>query len=232
MTVKRAIELALILIGFLPEGEEATPETLLDARDFLNSMLDLWSADGLIVPVIARESFSLPAQQVVTIGPLGDLLTQAITTIVGLQIIDSGGIPYTPISVDELTVRARYPRTDTIPSLYAFLDSYPMSSILFSDIPMDGCTVRVQSTRPFTAASSLLDTMEFSPGYTLAIQFGLAVLLSPKYGKAQRQDIVAIATDSYEKIKRSARVKRGVPLVDSDIKSRYNGFSQFSIYAL
>ena len=39
MTLKRMIELALVIVGFLPEGEEAPPEALLDAIDLTNQML-------------------------------------------------------------------------------------------------------------------------------------------------------------------------------------------------
>lgn len=215
MTLKEMIELALVIVGFLAEGEEASPEAMLDGIRLTNQMLGSWSIDNLIVPVISRETFTVPSQQSVTIGPDCDLDTSPFTSIVGLTITSNEGVSREITIVAEETIRA-IPSvlSCSIPSLAAFLPSYPTGTLLFSGIPDAPLTALVRMTRPFDQLSELTAEIEFPPGYELAVQFGIPVLMASKYGRPIRQDVVAIANEAYDKIKTKNAENRGVPLAE------------------
>jgi hypothetical protein len=85
----------------------------------------------------------------------------------------------------------------------------------------------VRSVRPFDQLCNLTTELEFPPGYDLAVQFGIPVLMASKYGRPIRQDVVAIASDAYDKIKTQNAINRGVPLsiCDPGLCSNHPGFS-------
>lgn len=232
MTLKRMIELALVIVGFLAEGEEASPEAMLDTLDLTNQMLGSWSIDNLIVPVISHEFFILPLKQAVTIGPGCDLQSAPLTSIEGITLSDQSGISREVFLVAESTIRGIPAVSEaTCPSMAAFLPSYPTGTILFSSIPDTGMSALIRVARPFDQLRSLTAELEFPPGYDLAVQFGIPVLMSSKYGRPIRQDVLAIANEAYDKIKSKNAENRGVPLATCDPGLCHRS-SSFSIYNL
>jgi len=206
-----------VIVGFLPEGEESSAEAMLDAIDLTNQMLGSWSLDNLIMPVISRETFTMPTKQAVTIGPGCDLTAAPVMSIDGLTLTDQGGISREVFMVAEQTIRSiSVVPSFVLPSMAAFLSSYPTGTILFSSIPDAGTSALVRSIRPFDQLQSLTEELSFPPGYDLAVQFGIPVMLSAKYGRPIRQDVVSIANEAYDKIKAKNAASRGVPLAQCD----------------
>ena len=130
---------------------------------------------------------------------------------------DNNYISHELFMVDESTLRdiPTVPISGA-PSMASFLPSYPTASILFSCIPDSGITALVRSVRPFDQLQILTEELEFPPGYDLAVQFGIPVMLSAKYGRPIRSDVVAIANNAYDKIKSKNAANRGVPLTECD----------------
>lgn len=78
---------------------------------------------------------------------------------------------------------------------------------------------------PALEIDSLTDAVDFPSGYTMAMQYGLAVLLSPKYGRPLRSDIAAIAAQSYNSLVQYNASQREIPEMTFDpILTRPSGW--------
>jgi len=209
MTVKRLIEMALGLLGVLAEGEEAPPEMIVDNLDYLNAMLQEWGNTALAIPTVSRESFSLPAQQLVSIAPGGDIDTESPSSIKGIQIVDSSGLAHTVRFTTDAAIRSISLVENVTPKYYAYLPDESVPSILFSAIPLSGCLIKIQSYRPFAVFDELTAELEFHSSYDKPVYTNLAVDLAPKYGKAPRSDIIFIAKNSLDDLKNRHAAERG-----------------------
>lgn len=211
------IELALVIVGFLPEGEDASPEALIDAKDLLNQMLGMWSNDRLIVPVISMETFSLPGKSAVTIGPGGDFDTLPLSSLQAITVSDENGTSRDVfiLNEDSFSDLVDIPVVD-MPIYACYLDAYPVGTIMFNAVPPSGCTAKIRSTKPFTSFATLTESMSFPPGYDMAIQYGLVVLLKTKYGKPITEADYLIAKNSYDNLKDHRAANKGVPLAKMD----------------
>lgn len=208
MTVKQVIELALGLLGILPEGEEARPESVAEGLLYLNSMLGNWSTQNLIVPVVTRESFSLPAQQEVSMTDSGDLDTVCPVKIKAVTITDAAGVVHSSRWTSEEKIRGLSSvAMETVPEYFHFMPD--ACKIIFSSIPPSGCTITIRSYKAFDEFDELTESMSFPSGYDLAVQYNLALLMAPKFGKSMKPEALLIANNSLKDVKAKNAADRG-----------------------
>jgi hypothetical protein len=82
---------------------------------------------------------------------------------------------------------------------------------------------------PELEIDSMTEEVSFPSGYTMAMQYGLAVLLSPKYGRPLRSDIAAIAAQSYDSLVHFNATQRTIPEMTFDpILTRTSGWYDIS----
>lgn len=214
MTVKEIIEIALQDIGVLPEGAEASPESVADGLRYLNSMLGSWSADSLILPVVTRDSFDLPQKQEVSVGIGLDLNIYPPTQVTGVTIYHAGQA-HIAQQVPEESIRAiAQPSDETIPVTFAYLPGIDAAAILFNSIAPSACSLSLRHLQVFGEYDTLTDDAEFPPGYDFAMHKGLSVVMAAKFGKQPSQDTVALAADAYAKIKRRNAINRALSELD------------------
>lgn len=208
MTIKQVIELALGVLGVLPEGDEASPESISDGLLYLNSMLGSWSTQNLIVPVVTRESFSLPSKPVVSIEVSGDLDTVCPVAIKAITIADAAGVVHSLNWISEERIRGvRSVVSSTVPKFFHFAPDDRL--IFFSSVPPAGCTINIRSYKAFDQFDELTEYMSFPSGYDLAIQYNLALLMAPKFGKSSMPEALLIARCSLRDIKAKNAAVRG-----------------------
>lgn len=223
MTLKRLIEMALQTLGVLGEGMEASPEAIIDGMDYLNSMIGSWMNESLLIPYVSRETFTMPAQQEITIGPGLDLDTDAPDEIVRV-IIYFGGKAHNVMFVPEGTIKILTVETDTVPRMFTFVVTQDAVSLLFSSIAPDSCTIELHSLKPIVSFDDLTEETALPSGYDQLIYNSLAVIMAPKFGKTVRQDVAAFAADAMNKLKHKRAVER--PPEEMTMPSGYPGMSR------
>lgn len=216
-TTKQLIDSALRSIGVLESGEEAKPDEVQDALLYATAMLESWSLDGLLVHALEHESFALTGGRTYTIGTTGDFATVRPVAIESLVLRDSGGLEV-EIKQYSLNQWASIPIKDAVrnyPEGFYYEPDYPLGTIYFSSIPDTGDTLKLVSRKLISDLPALGTDLTYPPGYDRAIRLGLAIELSPDYGKAVTPEMAALYRDSLYKLKRAAAASR-VPSLQMD----------------
>lgn len=225
-TTKQLIDGALRTIGVLASGEQAKPSEAQDALQYAKQMLDSWSNEGLLVPALTHESFTLSSKRTYTIGPGGDFDTVRPTTIENVRIRDAGNLE-TPVSIASLNLWANISLKDTVvntPDYVYYEPEYPLGRLEFSCIPTAGDSLKLVTTKPITELPALTESVQFPPGYDKAIRLGLAIELAPEYGVDVSQVVAAGFRQAIMVLKRTnSKTRMGTVEVDSGLV-RKNGY--------
>lgn len=216
MTVKRLIELALVLVGYLPEGEEAQPEAMIDGLSFLNAMLGNWSTRRLVVPYLKRETFVMPQKSACSIGPSGDLDTDIVPSGVDSVVVtDPSGTTYPALRVSEDAITSREISDGVIPRFYSIRMGETLPAALFSSTPPAGCAVSIRMQIPFSRISELTadmaEDLQIPSMYEDPILNNLVVRISPKYGRPVSPDLREAARSSLEDLIQFNAANIGIP---------------------
>lgn len=203
-TGQSIINRALRLIGATASGEVATSQESADALEAMTQLIGSWKTEKLLV--YARQTLALslvPAQQVYTIGPTGNLVANR------------------PIRIEEAYLRVNsqdYPLTIVTEALWAALPDklsqaeYPEWLLYRGAMPNGELTlypipsaVHTLYLVTWTALETigLADTVSLPPGYERALVYNLAIDLAPEYEKEVPQAVAMIASDSLASIKRA-----------------------------
>jgi hypothetical protein len=187
MTAQDIIYVALRSIGVLRTGQTPSADALVDSLSALNSMLDSWSTENLMLPVEARALFPLTAsQQTYLMGPGGDWNTARPSLITSIAFVINS-VPATEYPLDMLSDedwREVFSKgiTTSQPTA-AHLENTPTQmSIDLWPVPSANGTVAVYSSGPLTTFADLNSTQyTFQPGYDLALKYCLAETVWPLF---------------------------------------------------
>ena len=200
-TVQQLIDGALRLIGVIASGETPSAQESNDALGALNQMLLSWSAAGVPVYQVSRDTLSLTGAASYTIGPSGAIPTARPVKLKSAQ-VSSGGV-----SVDvEIVTAERWTRfkdrtlTGKFASELYYDGGFPLGTIALWPAPVTGGTLELYSLKPLTAFTSLSDTINLPPGYEHALRFALASVLAPEYGATMSPDATANAQQAMTSI--------------------------------
>lgn len=228
MTIKRLAEMSLELAGVIGAGVEADDDMMQTTLDFLRIMLGGWNTDNLMIPEVSTNTFStIPAKQEVSVGPGMDLSMTCPVSVEGVT-IHMNGLSYALSPVAEEYIRSlRTVWSESIPNSYCYLPGIPTASILFSSIPVAGCSLSIRSLKALDISLGMTDETTLPEGYNLAIVYGLTVLIAPIYHKPLDQAVASIAASSYDQIKRrNAHLRETMPLkMDAGMPGVYSGYS-------
>lgn len=200
------IESAARKIGVLGDGEDATPTFAAKAKSALNSMLDSWQIERLMVYQIVQGSHTWPAATTSrTIGSGGDFAAQRPVRIESCFVVDSNSQWY-PVGV--LDTREEYDgiviktTPSTLPQ-YIFMDpAYPLGVLYLWCVPSVQLTLKLNTWQTLQSFASLTTDLSLPPGYQRAIEFNLAIELHADYPSIPLSaTVVKIATDSKAAIK-------------------------------
>lgn len=192
-TVSDLIAASLKRLRVLQAGEVPTADDQADAFLRLNAMVSSWALQRLTIYQIVRTTWTIVASQAsYTVGSGGQVniaRPTAPSAIDGITFQDTSVSPtfeYPAVSpMTEAQYRAvpQKAYTSPYPQGWYYAATYPTGTLYPFPIPtsstLQGVIYVPTAVPAFTALS---DTITLPPGYELALQENLAVLLAPEWG--------------------------------------------------
>lgn len=201
-TAQAQINRVLRLIGVISARE--TPNAADSSVSFtvLNSMLDLWNTEQLLVFQFQDETHTLVSGQgSYTIGSSGDINTVRPVRIQGAYVRSSDGQDTTLEVINKDDYDGIRDKTQGgLPNVIYYDPAYPLGTVNLWPVPDETMTLHLKTWRPFTSYATLTTDKTLPPGYDQLLVYNLAVLLGAEFNVPVRQDVLLIALDTKEKI--------------------------------
>lgn len=184
------IQGALRKLGEFAPGETLPASDANDALDVLNGLIDIWSNEHLSVYNNVETIFTLiPGKNVYTVGASGDVnITRPLRiTNMYTRLTTSGSavdFPCYEVSTDKYTALGLKSQPGPWPKMAYYNTGYPLAQLYFWPVPTSGGEFHMWSDMVLTNLS-LATTLQLPPGYYLALQYSLAVMLAVEYGTDQ-----------------------------------------------
>lgn len=227
-TARDIVNGAARAIGLLGRGYDLAGDEGADALDTLNTMIEAWRADYLLIPYRTRVSLTLTVgDHDYSVGSGGDWDTTRFETIEDMLIRDSSNYDY-PVrpmtakeyrNIPDKTVEAR-------PERYYYEPGYALGKLYFDREPSAAETVWANVLVPISTFTNLTTTVTLPKQYHEALKYNLAIRLAPENGKAPNPIVIGLATESENRLKRSALAHRVDTLdVDDQLVHRNHGYN-------
>lgn len=200
-TALQLIERAYQLCGYAPTEPLSGADVDL-GQDTLNKMLDSWSNDELMCYATLEQTVTLsPGKSSYTIGTSGGADVNSARPLRILEgygrayLTDSNGNNY-PVNVyeknqwNQLANRSSA-TTSNLPEVMYYDPQFPLGIINVWPVPTESITLSFDSSLSLPDMPNTTTQFSLPPGYELAIQFNLAVLLKPFVGGADISRAVA-----------------------------------------
>lgn len=194
-TAQAIINGALRALGALPEAGSASPERSTEALETLNDMLDLWQIDDYLIftEQIVKKVLT-PGKADYTIGAAStspDITATRPTTLLGAY-MTVNGVDYPPMTIltDEQYAEIPVKTTQSpTPDSINFAAEYPKAKVTTYPVPSAANTLNLRLQTPLTSFASLSTDVAMPPGYKLAVQLNLALLLAPSEEKEPSREL-------------------------------------------
>ncbi|HDY64660.1 MAG TPA: hypothetical protein ENH84_00300 [Phycisphaerae bacterium] len=154
-----------------------------DALLALNEMIALWSADGLTVPYLTRETFTLvQGTPSYTIGSGGTFDTVRPMVIEAAMIRDSDSIdsPVDPRLTQEEYNLVPDKSVQGRPDRLFYDTQYSLGVIYMDPVPEAAHSILLFSRKALTAFASISATMDLPGEYAKALRYNLALDMAPE----------------------------------------------------
>jgi hypothetical protein len=203
MTAREFLTKTFQLAGIIASNEALSASEASDALVSFNELLESWSVEGLMVPNVVQEDFSLVAGTAsYTIGSSGTFNTSRPLQIdVASYVVDDIQYP-----LDILTSKEWGEITDKtlsgIPTKIYLEKTSPLATIRLWPVPDASQEVRILSLKPLIALATLETSVSFPPGYQRALRYNLAVDIAPEYGQELSQTVMSTAFNLKADLKR------------------------------
>lgn len=201
MTVRELIRKSMLLIGAISSGESLSADEASDGLSSLNDLLDSWSTDGLLIPAMVREEFTLtPAQASYTIGTGGNFNTTNPQIIEEARLLVTSSSPgfETPLKIynvqEYADIQIKSLSTSMPEALY-FQRGSPLSTIYLYTVPSEANKLVLYSRKALSNFANVNDDIELPAGYQRALRYNLALELAVEYGKAPSDYIMMTAQE-------------------------------------
>lgn len=176
-------------------GHGAQSEIVTECLAALNALIDSWNTERLTIPTVLRNVFTLAAgQQAYTIGPSGNFLVRdRPSRIENAGLIDITNNPAQPIelpmevlTVDQWKAIPVKTVTTTIPLKLWYDQGLDAGSgtLYLWPIPTIANQIALYLWQTLLQFQTVQDPFAMYPGYLRALQYNLAVELSPRYENA------------------------------------------------
>ena len=206
------------LLGVASQGETASASDISEGLTALNAMLQSWSLENMTIFQDAREVFDLiPGKAAYSMGPDADFdtvrpvsLSQASIEIQGDTIVEMGlGVLMTS-EFNNIAAKA----LSGLPTRITMESTVPNATVSFWPVPSVAYRAVLYTLKPLLSYQSVNEEVILPPGYERALQYNLAVEISPEYGKDPSPIVFEIARESKANIK---RINMRIPLLRSDV---------------
>lgn len=229
VTALAIINRALRLIGVYGAGDTLSAEEARDCLQALNSLVDEWVNEKLMLSAPTLDTFSLlPGVGVYTIGPGGDIAGDCPSAIDDASYIQYGGISY-PLSLltlAEYNAIGLKSLAGMVPEVLWYDSTYPNGTLTLYPAPAAAMTLCLWSWKPLATFSALSTTILLPKGYESALTYNLAEVLAPEYSVPVPPTVLKMATLSKRKLKRTNHIQ---PMLSSDVGG--TGTGRFNILA-
>jgi hypothetical protein len=190
MTFQEIINGALRSLGVIASGESPATEESADALTALNDMIASWSAIGLPIYFVSKDTVALT-------GAASYTLPTRPTRIKSAAVLATNG---TNMSVPVVAAEdwAGVPdktRTGIFAEALYCDFAYPTPSVYLTPKPTTG-TLELYCYHPLPSTNALTDTVTLPPGYQRALRFNLAVDLAGEYGRTASPELLSAAGES------------------------------------
>ncbi len=206
-TVSDIIVSALQNIGAIAIEESPTAAESAGALATLNNMIDTWNTENLLVYNITENVFPYVAGQAsYTLGTGGNFNMPRPVKIDLAYSRDSQGNDYVCGVTDSpdqySSIVSKYTQS-TFPTFLYDNGDFPLKTITFWPVPSDASYSAVLwCWGAISSFTNISNTVSLPPGYNLALEYNLAVLLAPKYGRKADELLLALAANSKAQLKR------------------------------
>lgn len=189
MKAQALIKESLRLIGVTRAGQTPSTDVLAEGLATLNSMIDAWTIERLMVPVIARRVVDLVVgQQTYTMGVSGDWDEDRPARIERAGLID--GDTETPLDIWTLGEWAdqQLKSTSGSPRAIYYEPTYPLGTVRVWPVPDGADQLALYVWAPLAQFADLNTTeYDLPPGYAAALKFNLAVELMPGFADGRNK---------------------------------------------
>lgn len=233
-TANDLVEGALRKLGVLAAGETASAEDAQTMLDALNSMIDSWKIESLMLYTYTQNTFNLVAnQRVYTIGTGGDFnvdrpVVQPMSVKLRLNDSQAQDLPMAILDYQQYAAIILKQTTSTVPGAFHMDGGNPLRNIFIWPVPQNSTTQLLlwlgNVLGEFTALS---DTVVLPPGYRRALIYNLAVEGAPEFGRQLSPATVQIAVESKAIVERANFVSRKMVMPPELVSKsgRYNIFN-------
>lgn len=213
--IKRSMRLLRVLGEGDPDPSDAEAQ---DGLEALNSMLDAWALERLMVYQTRQENFTWPATTTSrTIGSGGNFNTTRPIKIENGFVRSSGyDYAFSVIGREAYDALPLKSSTGTYPEYLFYDPGFSLGTIYLYGVPASSVSLYINSRLQFTQAASLNTTVSLPPGYKRAIEYNLAVEFAPEFNQAVPPEVSRIAIESKRSIK-NVNAKPIVSQIDSGI---------------
>jgi hypothetical protein len=206
-TARDIIKGAMRLIGLMATGETPSADEISDGLSSLNSMIDSWSNENLVIYTKIREEFDfVPSQAAYTMGAGGNFNTSRPMRIDNAAVQMQGTtvyeVPIEVVTVDQWAGIVNKQISGSIPKYVYPEGTYPNETLNFWPIPSVTNKAVLYSWKPLATFASANDTFSMPPGYEEAIKYNLAVRFAPEFNKEASPTVQLVAIEAKENIKR------------------------------
>ena len=191
-------------INALASGEVATAAELDDGLDALNDVLETWAIQSLTVygslPTSFNTAIGVNTYTMGTGGTWGTVRPTMINAMYStVQGVDFSIARWT---LEEWMNQPLKTVQQQIVERYTYVNDFPLGKVILWPTPSQVVPVLVDFDQPITQVTSGSTILNLPPGYARALQYAVAVELTPQYGG---EDVSAYAKATLAVIKRSNR---------------------------
>lgn len=233
-TANELILTACQKLGVKESGGTLTASEASDSLSILNSMLDSWSIEGLMIYQTVQSQYSWSAGNTSrTIGTGGNFNGPRPDSIEpGTFFRDQNGIDR---PVDILRDRQSYDSyasktaTSTTIPISLFLDpGYPLATLYCYPTPSITLSLFLNYQSSLQNFATVNDSLSLPPGYQWAIEHNLAVALESVFQTAANPSVMKIATESKKIIKRNNHIPITSYTEAADLTSSRGGYNVYA----
>lgn len=205
-TALDVINAALRNIGALAIEETATAAEAQNALNALNNMLSTWNTENLMIYAVLPQVFPVIANQPsYTMGVGGNFNVPRPVQIEAAFMRDAQGNDYEVdiVDYDNYSRIVSKGVASSIPSVMWDDNNFPLKTLKFWPVASDPSYSFVLWTWVAVQSFAALNTVVvLPPGYQRALEYNLALDLSPAYGKSISNDLAGLAASSKAQVKR------------------------------
>jgi hypothetical protein len=205
-------------IGVLAAGEPLPANEGDDALQVFAQMVDAWSLETLLVPVVGVVTFDLTNDiSEYTIGvypepkpdplPINHIETARPEKILAAFIRDQYETDYIQEVIDVKTFSRISRKTNASrPSRFYVREGWPLNTILFESVPYAKETLHLEVIQPLSEilpAACLTEEINLPPGYERALIYNLCLDLADEWGKQPSAAVATLAIEGKKWLKRN-----------------------------